>query len=50
MDTKEIVDAALKWRKEWPDVEDDMEMDSGCDCEVCSLMRACDNYINEQGG
>ena len=46
----DIIDAALLWRKEWPDVEDELEMAGGCDCEMCKLMRACDEYDEGRDG
>ena len=41
---KEIIKAALAWREGWPSVSDLIEMESGCDCEVCNLIRACDSH------
>jgi hypothetical protein len=41
----DIVEAALKWRKGWVDFEDELEMKNGCTCEVCQLIRACDEEI-----
>jgi len=39
-----IVDAALAWRKDWPDTKDEIEAEGGCDCKLCQLIRACDEY------
>ena len=47
MPEKEIIKAALAWRKDWADMKDTMEMESGCDCEVCNLIRACDAYAED---
>ena len=44
-----LIEAALLWRREWPDMKDELEMESGCDCEVCNLMRACDEHEKETG-
>jgi len=43
----EIIEAALLWRKNWCDIKDDQEMETGCDCEICVLMRACDEYTSK---
>ena len=39
-----IIEAALGWRKEWPDVKDEIEAGTGCDCGICNLIRACDEH------
>lgn len=39
-----IADAAIVWRNSWADAEDLQEAESGCKCEVCQLIRACDEY------
>ena len=39
-----IADAAIVWRNLWADAEDLQEAESGCKCEVCQLIRACDEY------
>ena len=41
----EIIEAALNWRNEWPDMEDEIEASDDCSCEVCQLIRACDEYL-----
>ena len=38
----DIVLAALKWRIGWVDFQDELEVGTGCKCEVCNLIRACD--------
>lgn len=39
----EIIEAAAKrWRNKWPDEGDLRELESGCRCEVCCLIRAVD--------
>lgn len=38
-----IVEAARAWRKDWPDTKDVLNAEKrGCDCVVCSLIRAVD--------
>ena len=45
-----IIKAALAWRNDWPDMKDMMEVESGCNCPMCELIRACDNYVESEGG
>lgn len=40
-----VVKAAVAWRKEWIDMEDELEMEGGCKCEICQLVRAIDDYV-----
>ena len=40
----DIIEAALEWRKEWPDGSDEREMREGCNCAICDLIRACDEH------
>lgn len=40
----DIIKAAMAWRKSWVDVEDLQEEESGCNCELCQLIRACNEY------
>ena len=39
-----VVKSTLLWRKDWIDEEDMQEMRNGCKCEICQLIRACDEY------
>ena len=41
----ELIKAALAWRNNWCDQEDLEEEAEGCNCEVCKLIRACDEYV-----
>lgn len=45
---KKIIDAVLEWRKNWCDMEDEIEAEKGCNCEVCKLIRACDDKEREE--
>ena len=40
-----IIEAALEWRKDWPDSNDVDEEKQGCHCSVCNLIRACDEHL-----
>jgi len=40
----DIIEAAMAWRKSWVDVEDLQEEESGCNCELCQLIRACNQH------
>ena len=44
-DMEKLIEAISKWRNEWCDVKDIMEMETGCKCEVCNLMREYDEYV-----
>ena len=40
---RDVKNAALKWRNEWPDEEDIREaQDESCPCSICQLIVACD--------
>ena len=40
-----VIGAATIWRKKWIDFEDELEVERGCMCEVCELIRAVDSYL-----
>ena len=40
----DLIKAAVEWREWWCDTKDEIECSGGCDCKMCRLMRACDNY------
>jgi len=39
-----VIEAALTWRNYWPDTKDEIEANDGCNCKMCQLIRACDEY------
>lgn len=41
----ELIKAALSWRNNWCDIKDEIEAAKGCNCEMCKLIRACDEYV-----
>jgi hypothetical protein len=43
-ENEELIKAVMRWYDEFCDVEDHIEKDSGCDCEICNLARAVENY------
>jgi len=42
-----IIEAALAWRNRQPDTTDWICANT-CDCEVCNLIRACDEYNQDK--
>ena len=42
-----VAEAAREWRRLWIDASDEIEERTGCDCEVCNLMRAVDALKKE---
>lgn len=43
-----IVEAALSWREHWCDQGDSKKAEGGCTCEICKLIRACDEYAKNK--
>ena len=43
---KRLIFASLNWRAKWVDVEDLQESASGCKCELCNLVRVCDELAD----
>lgn len=39
-----LIKAVLKWRESWCDQKDLIEAENGCDCIMCDLIRACNEY------
>lgn len=44
-DKTKLIEAALAWRNYWCDQKDLQEAEKGCNCGVCNLIGACDEYI-----
>jgi hypothetical protein len=42
-----VIQAALSWRENWIDQQDEAEMQKGCQCEVCQLVRAVDSLTRK---
>lgn len=45
---RKVVGAVKAWRKAWIDMEDELEMEGGCKCEICQLVRAIDELEANQ--